>query len=238
VDDLTGKSKGQATPAAITPAQEIANPFVQPSNSLQAAVSALIDSDAVNKVKAQVPDRLQNRLFRKPSRSSSRHGELERTKWHIELNQHCNGGLRNAVNSLSDRLRRKLWVGVLGTPTDKVGNDLRDDVDFKMRKEAQCLPVWIPDAEFSKCYDEFCHRVLWPLLHYTIPDAPRTKSFYETESWSHYIAVNQKFADAIVENYEEGDICACCLSLNNCWKYQSSSLQCGSMIIILCSFRR
>ncbi len=201
---------------------------MQASNSLQAAVSALVDSEAVNKVKAQVPDRLQNRLFRKPSRSSSRHGELERTKWHIELNQHCNGGLRNAVNSLSDRLRRKLWVGVLGTPTDKLGNDLRDDVDFKMRKEAQCLPVWIPDAEFSKCYDEFCHRVsfvmlsfcdlflmpisskvLWPLLHYTIPDAPRTKSFYETESWSHYIAVNQKFADAIVENYEEGDICAC-----------------------------
>lgn len=59
-------------------------------------------------------------------------------------------------------------------------------------------------ANYASCTVK--HKVLWPLLHYTIPDAPRTKSFYETDSWSHYIAVNQKFADAIVENYEEGDI--------------------------------
>lgn len=131
---------------------------MQVTNTIQAAVSAMVDPETINKVK-QTPERLQKRVFRKPTRSSSRHGELERTKWHVELNPHCNGGLRNAVNSLSDRLRRKLWVGVLGTPTDKLSSDLQEDINVKMKKEANCLPVWIPDSEFSKCYDEFCHRV-------------------------------------------------------------------------------
>lgn len=75
-----------------------------------------------------------------------------------------------------------------------------------MKVEANSLPVWVPDDEFSKCYDGFCHQVLWPCLHYAIPDAPKSKSFYESETWADYCAVNQKFADAIIANYEEGDI--------------------------------
>ena len=113
------------------------------------------------------------------------------------------------MSSVSDRLRRKLWVGVLGTPTDEFDEDLRRDVDQRMKTESQCLPVWIPDEDFSKCYDGFCHQVLWPCLHYAIPDAPKTKSFYESETFAQYTAVNQKFADAIVANYEEGDISTC-----------------------------
>ena len=148
---------------------------------------------------------MQRRVSRK-SRSSSRRPRLERSNWHIELNPHCNGGLRNAVNSVSDRLRRKLWVGVLGTPTDKFDPQLREAINNRMRIEASSQPVWVPDAEFSKCYDEFCHQVLWPCLHYAVPDAPKTKYFYESAAWDQYVAVNQKFADAIVQNYEEGDI--------------------------------
>lgn len=48
---------------------------------------------------------------------------------------------------------------MLGGPTDTYDDDLRRDIDVKMRKEYDSLPVWIPDAEFSKCYDEFCHQV-------------------------------------------------------------------------------
>jgi len=49
-------------------------------------------------------------------------------------------------------------------------------------------------------------QVLWPALHYAIPDAPKTKSFYESESWTQYQSVNQRFADVIVAHYFEGDI--------------------------------
>ncbi|KAI5117721.1 hypothetical protein M0805_006207 [Coniferiporia weirii] len=213
VEDLAGKSRSSGHSAAHTPAQEAANPFAVAAanahaSSLAAAVHALGDNTSpARKPSYAATDRLQPRVSRKGSRSSSsRRTELENKNWHIELNPHCNGGLRNAVASVSDRLRRRLWVGVLGTPTNTFDRGLRADISQRMRAEADCLPVWIPDAEFSKCYDEFCHQVLWPCLHYAIPDAPKTKSFYESESWAQYCAVNQKFADAIIANYEDGDI--------------------------------
>jgi trehalose 6-phosphate synthase/phosphatase len=49
-------------------------------------------------------------------------------------------------------------------------------------------------------------QVLWPCLHYAIPDAPKTKFFYESASYSQYVAVNKRFADAITSCYQEGDI--------------------------------
>jgi trehalose-6-phosphate synthase len=49
-------------------------------------------------------------------------------------------------------------------------------------------------------------QVLWPCLHYAIPDAPKSKVFYESDAFKQYVAVNQRFADAIVANYREGDI--------------------------------
>jgi trehalose 6-phosphate synthase complex regulatory subunit len=160
-----------------------------------------------------------SRLARKASRSGSirqkRAASSQRSpilprptqpQWHLEANPHCNGGLHNAVLSVQDKMRRKLWVGALGTTTDAFSDALRKDMDVRMRAEADAIPVWIPDAEFSKCYDEFCHQVLWPALHYAVPDAPKTKSFYESGSWKQYRAVNERFADAIVANYQEGDI--------------------------------
>jgi trehalose-6-phosphate synthase len=49
-------------------------------------------------------------------------------------------------------------------------------------------------------------QVLWPALHSAVPDAPKTKMFYESASYKQYVAVNQRFADAIISNYREGDI--------------------------------
>ncbi|TFK37501.1 alpha,alpha-trehalose-phosphate synthase [Crucibulum laeve] len=153
------------------------------------------------------------RLRRKSSRSKSRHGvpthagAFSSEAWHIEPNPHCNGGLKNAVESVgSAKLKKKLWVGTLGTTTDGFGDVLKRSVDKRMLSQRSCVPVWIPDAEFQSCYDEFCHQVLWPCLHYAIPDAPKTKLFYESASYKQYVAVNQRFADTIIANYKEGDI--------------------------------
>ena len=81
------------------------------------------------------------------------------TIWHMEPNPQGNGGLKNAVDSVDDRMRKKLWVGTLGTCTDEFGEDLRKDIDSRMLAQRSSLPVWIPDAEFQSCYDEFCHQV-------------------------------------------------------------------------------
>lgn len=50
------------------------------------------------------------------------------------------------------------------------------------------------------------YQVLWPALHSAVPDAPKTKLFYESASYKQYVAVNQRFADTIIANYQEGDI--------------------------------
>jgi trehalose 6-phosphate synthase complex regulatory subunit len=127
-------------------------------------------------------------------------------QYHVEPNPHGNGGLINAVKSLEERLKRKRWVGTLGTNTDSVKEPLRRNIDYRMAEEYDSSPIWIPDDEFTQFYDNFCHQVLWPCLHYVVPDAPKTKAFYESSSYKQYVSVNQRFADKIVANYEEGDI--------------------------------
>ena len=94
------------------------------------------------------------------SLSSSRQDSYTHSQpWHVESNPHCNGGLKNALDSVHGRLRSKLWVGTLGTNTDKFRESLKRSMEWKMRDEHDSLPVWIPDAEFASCYDEFCHQV-------------------------------------------------------------------------------
>ncbi|KZT69420.1 glycosyltransferase family 20 protein [Daedalea quercina L-15889] len=162
----------------------------------------------------------QPRVQRRTSRSSTgrtasrslsgtRHdtnGGNRNVKWHLESNPHCNGGLKNAVESVGARLKRKLWVGTLGVNTDGFRESLKRNMEWRMRDESGSVPVWIPDGEFAGCYDEYCHQVLWPCLHYAIPDAPKTKSFYESASYKQYEAVNRRFAEAIASVYQDGDI--------------------------------
>jgi trehalose 6-phosphate synthase/phosphatase len=198
VDDLINVKSRNPTPAAMTPAQENINPFSK----------AFLGTTTPRKRQTAHSDH-RVRAQRKPSRSSSRRPESElsiRDEWHVEHNPHCNGGLKNAIVSMGDKLKKKLWVGTVGSHTDSFSEPLRHAVDKKMLVEQACVPVWIPDAEFESCYDEFCHQVLWPCLHYAIPDAPKTKMFYESASFKQYVAVNQRFADTIAANYQDGDI--------------------------------
>ncbi|KAI5891466.1 uncharacterized protein SCHCODRAFT_02629180 [Schizophyllum commune H4-8] len=158
---------------------------------------------------ATSPTRMQRRHSRSQSqarRSGEQNGTTNVEPWHVESNPHCNGGLRNAIESVGTRLKRKVWVGTLGMQTDSCSPKLRRDIDRRMAKDHQSLPVWIPDDEFEKCYDEFCHQVLWPCLHYVIPDAPKTTQFFQSSAFKQYVAVNKRFADVIADNWKEGDV--------------------------------
>ena len=51
----------------------------------------------------------------------------------------------------------------------------------------------------------FPHSQLLTCLHYAVPDAPKTKLFYESASFKQYMSVNKRFAEVIIANYREGD---------------------------------
>lgn len=218
-----------------TPNSEQTNPFA----SLGEAVGSTLSPDSTLKHEHQTTHTGTNPqssrfarkspMLRQRSLSANRRADSEslynHPAWHTEPNPHANGGLHNAVRSVGSRIRRRLWVGTLGTHTDSFKDNLKRSIDKRMFEKVESVPVWIPDAEFEKCYDEFCHQappisfhslsetnrafqVLWPALHYAIPDAPKTKSFYESASWTQYQSVNQRFADVIIANYREGDISA------------------------------
>lgn len=165
-----------ATPAAQSPANEKTNPFATLAG-LTLGTGLVPPNGGESKTPNSPPISFKRyltadsspRIQRKSSRSSSRRPDSESKSpltqnWHIESNPNCNGGLKNAVDSVSQKLKKKLWVGTLGTSTDRLGEELRSDIDTQMLNRGS-LPIWIPDAEFESCYDEFCHqvRLRWPL---------------------------------------------------------------------------
>lgn len=47
--------------------------------------------------------------------------------------------------------------------------------------------------------------MLWPYFHYVVQDDLQNM-MYQNDAWMAYKSLNQRFADVIVENYQEGDI--------------------------------
>ncbi|KAJ3853075.1 glycosyltransferase family 20 protein [Lentinula lateritia] len=127
-------------------------------------------------------------------------------EFHITPNPHVNGGLKNAIDSSNEFSR--LWIGCLGTKTDDWNLKLKERVEEALpRQEGGVeVPVWLEDSVFEGCYDEFCHQVLWPALHYAVPDAPKTRLFYESASYKQYVNANWAFAQRIGEVWKEGDV--------------------------------
>ncbi|KAF8200267.1 alpha,alpha-trehalose-phosphate synthase [Pholiota molesta] len=217
VDDL--KTSRFATPKTRSPTLEASNPFgnskstrfalepePKPAATPHKHQTTHADSQSTPRVRRKQSRSQSRRSARNPASPSTDSPDSFLPAWHMEPNPHCNGGLKNAVESVGDRMKKKLWVGTLGTATDSFSEDLRKDIDERMLSQRGQLPVWIPDTEFQKCYDEFCHQVLWPCLHYAVPDAPKKLVLHASESYKQYVSVNQRFADAIIENYQEGDI--------------------------------
>jgi trehalose 6-phosphate synthase complex regulatory subunit len=166
------------SPSIRSPAVETANPFTkltrfaEDAATPRAALDVLIPSPtttgrrhqtthAEGQPVARIQRRKSRSMSRRPSASSPTVGtrELDEEHWHFEPSTTCNGGLRNAIDSVGERMRKKVWVGTLGTPTDSFKEDLRKEVDQRLLSQRDSVSVWIPDNEFQRCYDEFCHQV-------------------------------------------------------------------------------
>ena len=102
------------------------------------------------------------------------------------------GGL---VRALLPMLRDSggTWVGWTGEPDDAAEPFSVEGVDLH--------PVPISAEEVGLYYEGFSNDGLWPLYH----DALR-ESTYDSDQWDAYVAVNQRFADALAATAEPNSI--------------------------------
>lgn len=122
-------------------------------------------------------------------------------------NPSSNGGLMNAVKSLSDDQLRggKVFIGTPGIATNEWAGDAeKKNIATRLKEECDSVPVWVEDDTFEAAYAHFCKQILWPTFHYTLPT--RNGLEHEHEGFECYRELNKQFAQAIVDEYKEGDI--------------------------------
>ncbi len=105
------------------------------------------------------------------------------------------------------KLKRRVWIGQLGgqIKTSQLSQSVRERLSERLVRDHDCVPVFVPDAEHDGHYRRFCKEILWPTMHYILPDYTKSK-VDEHETWQHYVAVNRLFCDAIVAQYQPGDV--------------------------------
>ena len=92
-----------------------------------------------------------------------------------------------------------LWIGWSGLTEEELNESLEKKVDKAVAKE-NCASVNLSQNDIDNYYFGFSNRTLWPLFHYFMEYTEFEKDF-----WESYKRVNQKFADVVIENLEDGD---------------------------------
>ena len=108
------------------------------------------------------------------------------------------GGLATGMKSVHSG-GESLWIGWSGLTDEDTPEELEDDIDIAL-KEHGCAKVKLNSDEIDGFYYGFSNRTIWPLFHYFLK-----YSEFELNYWDTYKAVNQTFADAIIENSDEND---------------------------------
>ncbi len=108
------------------------------------------------------------------------------------------GGLATGMKSVHSG-SDGLWIGWSGLTDEETPPELEEDIN-KALAENGCAKVNLNAEEIDGFYFGFSNRTVWPLFHYFLE-----YSEFELDFWNTYKAVNQKFADAIIEKSNEDD---------------------------------
>ena len=116
---------------------------------------------------------------------------------HLEVTPSV-GGLATGLKTVHKE-GNGIWIGWSGITQEELNPELDAKVKEAVAKE-QCVAVDLTQRDMDLYYYGFSNRTLWPLFHYFIEYTE-----YDPESWETYKSVNQKFADKVLEQAEEGD---------------------------------
>ncbi len=106
------------------------------------------------------------------------------------------GGLATAMSHVHAQSAESLWIGWPGPVA------LSEEQEKGLLHPLRCVGVRLTAGEVTSFYDNFSNGVLWPLCHYLLD-----KVLLDVQSdWQTYCAVNQKFAQTILEQAKEDDV--------------------------------
>src|SRR5690606_9515175 len=108
------------------------------------------------------------------------------------------GGLATGMKSIHQN-SESLWIGWAGVPSDEIDHSTAEEIKNLALNE-KCITVDLSEQEIEDYYFGFSNRVLWPLFHYFMEFVD-----YDETQWETYRKVNEKFAEAVLENLNDGD---------------------------------
>lgn len=108
------------------------------------------------------------------------------------------GGLATGMKSVHAE-GNGIWIGWSGIPENELSSELSNEVQSKIRNE-KCVSVPLTNQDIEEYYEGFSNRALWPLFHYFME-----YSKFEQNEWEAYKRVNEKFAEVVIDNLEDGD---------------------------------
>jgi alpha,alpha-trehalose-phosphate synthase [UDP-forming] len=109
------------------------------------------------------------------------------------------GGLVTALDPIL-RLTGGTWIGWSGTYED-MPTKIPVDEEEGCASEYYLAPVKLSREDIERYYLGYSNKCLWPLFHYF-----QEHCEFNHDLWESYKEVNRRFADAILEEYREGDM--------------------------------
>lgn len=94
-----------------------------------------------------------------------------------------------------------VWIAHGSGSADRATVDRQDHVAVPPEKPAyQIRRIWLSDEEEAGYYYGFANEGLWPLCHIA-----HVRPTFRSGDWTQYVAVNRKFARAVVQESRSGD---------------------------------
>lgn len=108
------------------------------------------------------------------------------------------GGLATGLKSVHEN-GKSLWIGWPGISSNEI-DDKEYEALSKGLLEKKFKPISLSNEEIDDFYLGLSNKCIWPLFHYF-----KQHFQFDEQQWDAYVKVNQKFANAILEEIEEGD---------------------------------
>ncbi|HXG50104.1 MAG TPA: bifunctional alpha,alpha-trehalose-phosphate synthase (UDP-forming)/trehalose-phosphatase [candidate division Zixibacteria bacterium] len=110
-------------------------------------------------------------------------------------------GLKSFLHSVKTPGSSKLDYLWVGWPGCTIEEPLRQQVSARALAEFRAYPVFLSEREIEDFYQGFCNKTIWPLFHYFPQFAA-----YDPGYWPRYQAVNESFAEVLLQTVRPGDI--------------------------------